>query len=319
MNAEILKKRAELLARIRSFFRTRDVLEVTTPCVVEHPVSELNIESVRLATQSPSYLRTSPESGHKWLLAHGVGDLYELGPVFRAGELGRHHQPEFTLLEWYRVGMDWHTLALEVTELINDIADGRHTPWPIEWISWTESVHQQFRLNLDQADHACLLDLLPKTQRPDAISGHWSKAELIDYLFATGVQAHFSPEVITVVHDYPANQAALAELCADGQHAKRFEIFIGPVELANGYQELTDPKEQHARFVADQHARKQHGLAVGPMDRRLLAALEQGMPACSGVALGVDRLIMVVLGVDAICETLTFGTHDSLASKNDPS
>ncbi|HEY7905896.1 MAG TPA: amino acid--tRNA ligase-related protein, partial [Wenzhouxiangella sp.] len=163
------------------------------------------------------------------------------------------------------------------------------------------------------------LDLLPKTQRQDAINGHWAKAELIDYLFATGVQAHFSPEVITVVHDYPANQAALAELCPDGQHAKRFEVFIGPVELANGYQELTDPKEQHARFVADQHAREQHGLAVGPLDRRLLAALEQGMPACSGVALGVDRLIMLVLGIDTICETLTFGAHDSLALKNDPS
>lgn len=319
MNSSVLKKRAELLARIRAFFRTRDVLEVTTPCVVEYPVSDLNIESVRLATQKLSYLRTSPESGHKWLLAHDLGDLYELGPVFRAGELGRQHQPEFSLLEWYRVGMDWHTLALEVAELINTVAQDLHSPWPIEWISWTESCHNQLGLDLDQADQASLLDLLPKTPRQDAIDGHWSKAHLIDYLYATEIQPHFSPEAMTVVYDYPVKQAALAELCPDGQHAKRFEVFIGPIELANGYQELTDPKQQHARFLADQHAREEHSLAVGPLDRRLLAALEKGMPACSGVALGVDRLIMVVLGLDSIYETLTFGVHDSLALKNDPS
>ncbi len=315
MNREVLKKRAELLSTVRAFFSTRGVLEVTTPCVVEHPVSDLHIESVRLDSQTASYLRTSPESGHKWLLSQGVGDIFEIGPVFRAGELGRHHQPEFTLLEWYRLGMDWRALASEVGELINETAHGLHPPWPIEWITWTDGWHQHFDLDLDHGSREALLDLLPTSARQDAMRADWSKLQLIDYLFATAVQPHFSSEAITVVYDYPADQAALAQLCADERYAKRFEVFIGPIELANGYQELTNASEQRARFHADQQARQQHGLPVGPIDQRLLEALEAGLPACSGVALGVDRLIMVLLGLDQICETLTFGVHDSLALK----
>lgn len=316
MNPDVLRKKAEIVARIRSFFSEREVLEVNTPCVVQYPVSDLHIESVPLHTRMPHYLRTSPESSHKWLLAQGVGDLYEMGPVFRAGELGAHHQPEFSLLEWYRLGMDWRDLALEVTELINAMAIDLHTPWPVEWLTWTEACQQQLGSSLDQADPRALLDLLPNDQRAQAADAKWSGEQVIDYLFATQVQANFSPDCITIVHDYPAAQAALAELCTDPRYAKRFEVFIGAVELANGYQELTDAQEQRARFEADQRARLEQGLSVGAIDQRLLSALEHGLPQCSGVALGVDRLIMVLLDLGTIDETLSIGLDDALIPKN---
>lgn len=316
MNSDVMRKKAEILARIRAFFSERGVLEVTTPCVVQYPVSDVHIESVPLQTRALNYLRTSPESSHKWLLAQGAGDIYEMGPVFRAGELGAHHQPEFSLLEWYRVGMDWRTLALEVGELINEMAKDWTTQRSIEWLTWTEACQQQLGSSLDQVNLSALLDDLPDDQRAHAIEAQWSREQVIDYLFATQVQANFPPDCITIVHDYPATQAALAELCVDSRYAKRFEVFIGSVELANGYQELTDCVEQRARFEADQQSRREQGFSVGPMDQRLLNALERGIPKCSGVALGVDRLIMVLLDLSTIDETLSIGLDNALIPTN---
>jgi len=308
---EKLAKRAKLVTRIRSFLDQRGVLEVTTPCITECPVSDPHIESVALGTHSPHYLRTSPESAHKHLLAHGAGDIYELGPVFRSGELGRVHQPEFTMLEWYRTGFDWHNLALEVIELINEVAAGFHAPWPFVFRGYDEIGQSVLGFDLRTADRKTLCNALP--QDMDLVG--WEDAEIIDYLFSTKIQPSFDPTHITVVHDYPAAQAALAMLCDDQVHAKRFEVFIGPIELANGYEELSDPEEQRQRFANDAQTRQAMGRGLDRLDHRLLAALEKGLPPCSGVALGVDRLVMVILGLHSLEETVGIGASDAMRNK----
>lgn len=287
----------------------RGVMEVITPCISDHPVSDLNIESVSLATTPARFLRTSPESFHKQLLSEGAGDLYELGPVFRADEFGRHHRGEFLMLEYYRVGMDWHALAMEVVDLINTMAEGFHAPWDYQLICWDQACEQALGFNLRTASYEqCLLAM------PDAVEAQtWSHEALVDYLFATMVQTSFDQDIITVVYDFPANQAALAKLSDDKQHAKRFEVFIGGVELANGYQELTDPQEQQQRFEHDVVMRDQLGKSVPSLDHRLLAALTKGLPDCSGVAIGMDRLMMVILGMMSLDELLPLSDDQALS------
>lgn len=299
MNPNHLKQRAQLISGVRAFFHARDILEVTTPCVVPHPVSDVHIDSVGLKTTPASFLRTSPEPAHKWLLAHGLGDIYEMGPVFRAGERGRHHQPEFTLLEWYRIGWSWRALADEVSALITEIASMWNHQWPTRWLSWSEAC-------IESLGGVLTADQLGQWQhRVPAEARHWPVEDQIDHVFASHVQSQWAEGQIHIIYDYPSHQKALAELSDDGHHAKRFEVFVGPVELANGYQELTDVDEQRQRFVDDLAHRQQRQRPHTDPDERLLAALAQGLPRCAGVALGVDRLVMVVLGLDQIAEGYT--------------
>jgi len=298
--AELIRQRAELLARIRSFFAERGVTEVSTPLLTESGVTDVHIDSV--ATHSPAgWLRTSPEYCHKRLLAAGFGDLYELGPVFRRGESGRNHQPEFTLLEWYRVGWGWRRLAEEVVELIEHVLGVGPSALRVRWLSWSTAFSQALgvdALSIDRDELARLAD--------DAPSGLERNA-LLDWLFATRIQSDFEPASITVIHHYPAGQAALARLDPeDSRLAERFEVFVGDLELANGYHELSDAAEQRGRFEADNAVRRNLGLQPMPLDESLLAALEQGLPDCSGVALGFDRLLMVASGSQTIDQVLTF-------------
>lgn len=265
-----LRARGDLLAKIRSFFAERDVLEVQTAVLASRTVTDLHIDS--LAVGDRGYLQTSPEYQLKRLLAAGAPSLYQLGPVFRAGEVGRLHNPEFTLLEWYRLGFDEVELMTEVSALV-DLVLG-----PDDY-----SYHRYDELVTDLEQDAEALDLA-----------------LVEALEEIGSGRHF------VTH-YPAPQAALARLHRDDPgFAARFELVINGVEIANGYHELTDGEEQRRRFAVDVEARRLAGKVEPTVDERFLAALDAGLPDCSGVALGVDRLLMLQQGADSLADVMPF-------------
>lgn len=294
-----LEQRARLTRNIRAFFDQRQVLEVSTPLLTACGVSDIHIDSV--ATHAPEgWLRTSPEYFHKRLLAAGLGDLFELGPVFRRGEVGRFHQPEFALLEWYRLGWGWRRLAEETVELLH-LCLPQINDRPARFITWQECVREALGIDGLEADPAALSALAD-----DAPPG-LNRDGLLDWLFASRVQTGFAADSITVVHSYPASQAALARLDpADPRVAERFEVFVGSIELANGYHELGDANEQRQRFERDREQRRALGREIMPIDERLLSALESGLPDCSGVALGFDRLLMLSCGAQAIDEVVAF-------------
>lgn len=255
---------------IREFFRTRDILEVQTATLATHAVTDVAIESMALADSG--YLQTSPEYQLKRLLAAGAPSIFQMGPVFRAGEAGRLHNPEFTLLEWYRLGYDDQALMSEVAELVSLVLG--HT----EYESRTyESLVGDLQRPRDELDLA-----------------------FVEALATLGAGRYF-------ITDYPAEQAALARLRdADPSVAARFELIVDGVELANGYHELTDAAEQRRRFERDIAARRRAGLATPDVDEYFLAALEAGLPDCAGVALGVDRLLMLQLGASSLAEVMPF-------------
>lgn len=292
-----LRARARIIDGIRGFFSERDALEVQTPTITPAGVTDLHIESVALA--DGRYLRTSPEYAHKRLLSAGSGDIYELGPVFRAGERGRCHRDEFLLLEWYRIGWQWRALAEEVLELVTHIAAGQD--WRVEFIAWRALLARETGLAFETASESKLREAAPGA--PDDLE----LPELLDWLFATRLQPSLAAGCLSVVHDFPACQAALARLKPGRpQWAERFEVFAGSLELANGYRELTDPIEQRRRFDQDNLRRRTLGRTAMPVDHSLIQALEQGVPECSGVALGVDRLMMIALDLDDIARTRPF-------------
>lgn len=296
-----LKLRADVQADIRHFFAARQVTEVSTPLLTDCGVSEPQIESLELAN-AQGFLRTSPEYYHKRLLAAGFGDLYELGPVMRAAEHGRLHRPEFTLLEWYRLGMDWQQLALETVDLIRHCGRRVDRNWQTRLVGWQALFGEVLDI-----DPLTVSDRQLRTMTDDVPTG-CDRPMRLDYMMATRIQPTLPDHQLTVIHHYPADQAALAQL-EPGQPelARRFEVFAGPMELANGYQELLDPEEQAQRFERDNQRRQALGLRSMPSDPRLLAALNHGLPPCSGVAMGFDRLMMVLTGAGELSEIVTFG------------
>lgn len=297
VDIEVLHARALIIDGIRQFFAARGVLEVHTPTITEAGITDLHIESIALA--DGRFLRTSPEYAHKRLLSAGAGDIYELGPVFRAEESGRLHREEFMLLEWYRLGWRWRALAEEVLALIFKMT--ARTDWRIEFVTWGCFFKRETGINFEHAGETDLRDAAPGA--PDELD----LPELLDWVFASRLQPALPENQLTVVHDFPACQAALARLKPDQpQWAERFEVFAGPMELANGYRELTDPIEQRRRFDADNRRRRAMGRAPMPIDRALIQALERGLPPCSGVALGVDRLIMLACDIDNIAQVRPF-------------
>ncbi len=265
-----LRARGALLSSVRGFFADRGVLEVQTAVLAAHTVTDVNVHS--LAAGAAGFLQTSPEYQLKRLLAAGSGDIYEITPAFRAGEAGRLHNPEFTLIEWYRLGFDDETLMAEVSALV-DLALGP----------------ERYRMH-------SYADLVGDLGRP-ADELDLALAEAIEGL---GKGRHF-------ITRYPAEQAALARLCPDDASvAARFELVVDGVELANGYHELTDGVEQRRRFAADVEARRAVGLPEPEVDERLLAALDAGLPDCAGVALGFDRLLMLQQGASSLAEVMPF-------------
>lgn len=304
-----LQKRAELLAQIRSFFARARVMEVETPLLGRHGVTDLHIECIEARVCGETrYLQSSPEYFMKRLLAAGSGSIYSLGKVFRDEEQGRRHRPEFTLLEWYRPGWDEQQLMAEIALLIQSLAETLtgETHLPIHSLSYAEV----FRQTLDINPHSCELSQL-QALAAQTCGGDWrgeSRATLLDLLFSTQVEARL-PGGLVFVHGYPACMAALARLGKNpgGETiARRFELFLNGMELGNGYFELTDAVEQRKRFEADQALRAAHGKKAMAGDDALLAALSHGLPSCAGVAIGVDRLLMQLLALEDIAQVQAF-------------
>ena len=310
-----LRLRAAVNASLRAFLDQRGVVEVETPVMSVAGNTEPNIASFSLEFSGRTdggprtrWLRTSPEYPLKRLLAAGFGDCYELGRVFRDGEAGGRHNPEFTMLEWYRVGWDHYRLLDEVAELVNAALAlvGRHAG--LVRTTYRDLYRQQ--LGIDPMTAAS--DELRSALGDVAIDPTGlTRDDWLDLLMTHRLQPDFAPDTMLAVVDYPATQCALARVrpgddATDNQPvAERFELYLGSLELANGYHELADPAEQAARFERDAAVRHARGDAVPPRDERLLASL-QTLPDCAGVALGVDRLMMSLLRTPRIADVLAF-------------
>lgn len=300
-----LRERARIHALLRDFFAARGVLEVVTPILSKAANSDPNIESFRCdylgpatAGPGPRWLRTSPEFFHKRLLAAGSGDIYEIAPVFRNGEYGPRHQPEFSLLEWYRVGFDHHRLAAEAIDLLTELTHAFQRPLPpLRVTSYRDWFLDALGIDpLDDSIEALRKPLARYDIQPDGLG----RDDWLDLLRSHCLEPLLADDGLLVVHGFPASQAALARLSSeDPRTAERFEVYLGRQELANGYHELGDPDEQRRRFQADLRLRAERGQPQMPIDESLLAALPD-LPACAGVALGIDRLHQWLVGASNI-------------------
>ena len=316
-SSEALRARAALLARTRQFFAARGVLEVDTPVLVNSPVSDVHLASARVglaaegaaAAQGPSlYLHTSPEYAMKRLLAAGLPDIYQICHVVRGDERGRLHNPEFTLIEWYRLGFTLPALMDEVDALVRELLGSAAAQRASERLTYQEAFTRALGLDPFSAADA---QLLAVARRLGLAAGAASagRDELLEFLMAMGVGPRLGRGALTFIHGYPASQAALARLDPqDERTALRFELYCEGVELANGFKELQSAAEQRARFERDNAERRRRGLRASPPDERLLAALAAGLPDCAGVALGFDRTLMLSLGAQHIAEVLSFST-----------
>lgn len=309
---DTLRLRARLNAALRGFFAERGVTEVETPMLSQAGNTDPNVASFSTAFSGhvsagarTRWLRTSPEFPLKRLLAAGFGDCYELGRVFRDGEAGGRHNPEFTMLEWYRVGWDQVQLAEETVALVQTalaLVDRR-----AEVVQTTYRALYRDALGLDPmtADERDLQAALGDVRiDPEGLT----RDDWLDLLMTHRIQPANPSDRILVVHDYPASQCMLARVVErDGVRvAERFELYLGALELANGYHELADGAEQRGRFERDHMVRRARGSDLPAIDDALLAALDAGFPDCAGVALGVDRLMMAMLGTGRIADVVAF-------------
>ncbi len=308
---EAMRLRARLNILIREFFAARDVLEVETPILSAAGNTTPNIDSFATrfsghvdAGSSERWLRTSPEHALKRLLAAGVGDCYELGRVFRNGEAGGRHNPEFTMLEWYRVGWDHLRLIDETAELVRAALALVGRDADLEIVTYRELYWRGLAIDPLLADIETLRNALGDVRiDPQGLE----RDDWLDLLMTHRLQPAFAGDRMIAVHDWPASQAALARIRdGDPPVAERFELYLGPVELANGYHELLDADEQRERFETDIATRIRRGQPVPGIDTRFIAALHHGMPACAGVAVGVDRLLMALHGNDHIRDVVAF-------------
>ncbi|MDX1996272.1 MAG: elongation factor P--(R)-beta-lysine ligase [Thermoanaerobaculia bacterium] len=306
---ETLRFRAGLLADIRRFFADRGVLEVETPLLASAPVTDPRLASFSTVFRGPGaptgqtrFLQTSPEFAMKRLLAAGSGPIFQISKAFRDGEAGRRHNPEFTLLEWYRPGFDHHRLMDEMDELLGGVLA---TP-PAERLTYREAFLRHVGLDPLVAPVADL-QAAARTALGSVPELGEDRDGWLDLLVSLVVEPHLGHGRPTYLTDYPASQAALARLRPDDPRvAERFEVYVEGIELANGFHELGDAAEQRRRFVGDLTLRAAEGLPEVPLDEALLAALAAGLPPCAGVALGFDRLVMVARGARELAEVMAF-------------
>lgn len=305
-----LLKRADIIKSIRQFFSERGVLEVETPCMSHASVTDVHMSPFITCFTPPGqtdaqplYLMTSPEYHMKRLLAAGCGPIFQLCHSFRNEEMGRQHNPEFTMLEWYRPHYDMYRLIDEVDDLLQQVAA---CP-PAERLTYQQAFLRYLELDPLTADKKQLRDLAIKRDLGNIAQQEEDKDTLLQLLFVDGVERHIGKEHPVFIYHFPASQAALAQISAeDHRVAERFEVYYQGVELANGFHELTDATEQRQRFTRDNRKRVSLGLNEQSVDENLLAALAAGIPDCSGVALGVDRLIMLALGAQSLAEVMAF-------------
>ncbi len=312
---EALRIRALTLNRIRRFFDGRGVLEVETPLLCHaagtdphlHPFIT-HYRQPGLTSGADCYLQTSPEFAMKRLLAAGSGSIYQICKAFRNEEYGRHHNPEFTLLEWYRIDFGLVELIDEIEDLFLVLFDGMRALLPSKRITYRQLFEQWVGADPISADFAELAECAKRQNIPEASSICGEDRNIwLDLLFSHLVQPNMEQGRVYFVYDYPACLPSLArKKLGDEAVVERMEVFIDGLELGNGYHELADPDEQESRFDADLAVRRQLGLALPPKDQRLLAALSHGLPDCSGVAIGLDRLIMLMAGLDQMAQVLAF-------------
>lgn len=305
-----LLKRAAILAEIRRFFADRCVLEVETPCMSQATVTDVHLVPFETRFVGPGhsgglnlYLMTSPEYHMKRLLAAGCGPVFQLCRSFRNEEMGRHHNPEFTMLEWYRPHYDMYRLINEVDDLLQQVLDCE----PAESLSYQQAFQRYLEVDPLSADKTLLRAAAAKLDLSNIADEEEDRDTLLQMLFTFGVEPLIGKDKPVVIYHFPATQASLAQISSeDHRVAERFEVYFKGIELANGFHELTDAGEQRQRFEQDNRKRAERGLSQQPIDTLLLDALDAGLPDCSGVALGVDRLVMLALGAESLAEVIAF-------------
>lgn len=305
-----LLKRAAIMAEIRRFFADRGVLEVETPTMSQATVTDIHLVPFETRFVGPGaadgltlYMMTSPEYHMKRLLAAGSGSIYQLGRSFRNEEAGRHHNPEFTMLEWYRPHYDMYRLMNEVDDLLQQILDCNSA----ETLSYQQAFQRHLGIDPLSADKAQLREVAAKLDLSNIADTEEDRDTLLQLLFTVGVEPHIGRDKPAFVYHFPASQASLAVISTeDHRVAERFEVYFKGIELANGFHELTDGDEQLQRFEQDNRSRAKRGLPQNPIDMNLIAALKHGLPDCSGVALGVDRLVMLALNTERLSDVIAF-------------
>lgn len=322
-----LKKYARMLQDIRAYFLKQNVLEVSVPCIASSTSPATHLDSIRVedplfrdlagGSEQTYFLQTSPEFFMKRLLSSGSGPIYRMGPSFRRGELSSRHNPEFTMLEWYRPGWDFHRLIGEVEGLVIAILGEME----FERMSYRELFSEYVgfdphNASVNQLAQFARQKLGYQPREPDKVSPEPDNASVVEQTKDEWLELIFSGYVLPrtthrslVIVEFPAGQAELSEIALDNLGevvAHRFELYVNGVELANGYQELTDPGELQRRFDLWNEQRQRLGKQVVRPDIRLIEAQKSGLPRCSGVALGVDRLAMCLLGSPEISDALTF-------------
>jgi len=300
--------RARALKTVRGFLDDRGYTEVETPVLAAAGVTDPNLQGLTVSYHGPDaasdgqlWLQTSPEYAMKRLLAAGSGPIYQIARAFRGGEHGRLHNPEFSLLEWYRLDADHWAKMAEVARLVATVLGER----PAAYRRYAEVFAEYLGVDPLTADNATLANLAE--ERIDRPPGGLDRDGLLDLLMGQVVVPRLGRSEFTFVTDFPASQAALARLNpADPRVAERFECYVDGVELANGFHELTDAAEQARRFAADTQYRQARGEPIPAVDEHLLAALRAGLPPCTGTALGLDRLFMLALGESSLDAVMAF-------------
>lgn len=305
-----LQQRAALLAAIRGFFAQQGVLEVDTPAMSQATVTDIHLHTFQTQFVGPGYadgqtlyLMTSPEFHMKRLLAAGSGPIYQICKSFRNEESGRYHNPEFTMLEWYRPGFDHHALMDEMEALLRLILKCG----PAERMTYQQAFLRVLGVCPLEGSMDELKVAAGKLGLSDIADPEQDRDTLLQLLFSIGIEPEIGQQTPVFVYDFPASQAALAQINPqDPRVAERFEVYFKGIELANGFHELSDGDEQLARFEEDNRKRLEMGLTPQPIDMHLVEALRAGFPDCAGVALGIDRLIMLALGLDHIDQVTAF-------------
>lgn len=296
---EALKARAEVIAKIRHFFATRDILEVETPLLCSTSVTDPYINSIQA---DDGYLQTSPEYAMKRLLAAGSGSIYQICKAFRKGDRGHQHNPEFSMLEWYHVGFNHHQLMDEMDDLLQSVLN--------VGLAERVSYQQLFEKHLALNPHTASCEQLSAIASQHHLS---IQADITDcttwlqLLMSHCIEPHIGKQVPVFIYDFPLAQAMLAQITPGmPPTAARFEVYYQGMELANGFHELQNAGEQRRRFTDNIALRKAAGLSEMTIDEKFLAALNHGLPDCAGVALGLDRLVMLATGCGKISEVLSF-------------
>lgn len=306
----ILKKRSEILAKIRQFFADNNVIEVETPILSQYTVTDIHLIPFKTQfigsgdiPELTLYMIASPEYHMKRLLASGSGSIYQLGRSFRNGEIGRLHNPEFTMLEWYRPGYNMQKLIHEVDAFLQLILCCK----PSEMLSYQQAFIRYLEIDPLTANKKELRLVARRKSLSNISDNEDDIDDLLQLLFVSNIEPRIGHDKPVFIYNYPASQSALARINLDDPRiSERFEVYYKGIELANGFDELTDNSEQQKRFENENNKRIKLGLAPISIDEHLVAALQYGLTACSGVAIGVDRLIMLALNEKKISDVMSF-------------